>query len=106
MRSMYQCDKCGEIFGDYTECYNHEEQHWDVAGWCREYEKASTEMTTYDKKHFAPVEVGVELNRWSAEEGRTVRAVARYVFKEIFYEDRLLSDSQRAEQQTEETESN
>lgn len=101
MRNIYQCEKCGKVFADYDECYKHEEKHWNVCGWYKQFEKASAEFTQYSEKHEAPSAVGVELTRWDGEKGEEVHAVAVYHLKEIFMSDRLTSDEERQRQEEE-----
>ena len=100
MRNMYQCEKCGKVFADYDECYRHEERHWSICGWYKQFQKASAEFTQYSEKHEAPSVVGVELTRWERENGE-VHAVAVYHLKEIFLSDRLTSDEDRERQELE-----
>ena len=96
MRNMYQCEKCRKVFADYDECYRHEERHWNVCGWYRQYEKAVSEFTQYSEKQEAPSVVAVELSRWNCEKQEEVHSVAVYHFKELFLSDRIASDEERA----------
>lgn len=106
MKSIYQCERCGQIYETYEDCYAHEESHWNMSGWFRKYEKETAEFTVYTDKHQAPSEVGIELSRWNSNESREEYAVARYVFKEIFLEDRIRSDEERAKEENAENEEN
>ena len=99
MRNIYQCEKCGKVFADYGECYRHEENHWQLCGWYKQYEKASAEFTQYSEKQEAPSVIGVELSRWDSETGKEVHAVAVYHLKEIFMGDKLTSDEERQRQE-------
>ena len=105
MRNMYQCEKCGKVFGDFDECYKHENSHWVVSSfYWREYEKACSDMTQYSQKFEAPSEVGVEIERYDEELGKQVHAVARYVLKEVFPSHYLTSDEELREQADKEEE--
>ena len=101
MKNIYQCEKCGKIFESYEECYKHEEMHFNVTEWYREYTEACKDFLKYTEKHDSPKEIGVELQRWNPETGKEEHAVAVYQFKEIFFSDRVTSDEERKAQEQE-----
>ena len=103
MRNMYQCEKCGRVFADYDECMRHEDSHYVVSGWCREYEQECKDRTEYSDTLDAPSKVAVELNRWSSEKGCSEYVVAMYKFVRFVPADEIISDTVRreSEQQSE-----
>lgn len=68
MKSLYQCEKCGKLFEDYSVCSDHESEHWipEVNVWDGENQK-TTELATlaeYKEDQEEPQVIHVRLYRW------------------------------------------
>lgn len=68
MTSMYKCDKCGKLFADYDEAYEHEKMHWTVDRYKTLVGKTDLDsMTEYKEGQEEPNVVHMVFSRWNTE---------------------------------------
>ena len=69
MKSMYQCEKCGKLFEDYSTCSDHESEHWipEVNVWSIEKQETEelSELAEYREDQEEPQVIHIRLQRWS-----------------------------------------
>ena len=66
MISLYICDKCGKVFTDYDECYNHEYTHWNLERWTDEDNRLDL-CTEYKEGQEEPNMIHMKFRRWNQE---------------------------------------
>lgn len=70
MISCYKCEKCGRVFMDSDEAYEHESRHFSQKNWINdEDEKVIARNTEYEPELWAPSAVVVPMERTVYENG-------------------------------------
>ena len=77
MTSMYKCDKCGKMFADYDECYNHEYKHWNLSRW-DDFDGKMDSMTEYKEGQEEPNVVHLVFTRWNSDTCQTEKRCGKY----------------------------
>ena len=69
MKSVYQCEKCGKLFDDYSVCSDHESEHWipEINVWNVEKQETEelSELAEYRKDQEEPQVIHVRFQRWA-----------------------------------------
>ena len=70
MTNIYKCDKCGKLFNDYDEAYEHEYSHWNLDRYKTLVGSTDLDtMTEYKEGQEEPNVVHLVFSRWSSEKG-------------------------------------
>lgn len=78
MKSLYKCDKCGKVFDDYEECYNHEYSHWNVRRGYSTDDELLDSMTEYKEGQEEPNVIHIVFERWDNEKCEYIRRWGKY----------------------------
>ena len=82
MKQLYQCEKCGQFFEEYTEAMAHEYKHYspDVDQWDMEAQEMLrlSEKATYKEGQEEPNTIHIRMNRYNPDTGKMEYRFGKY----------------------------